>query len=194
MTSVGRPKSFDREEALRRAMELFWERGYEATGLQDLLEHMQIGRQSLYDTFGDKRSLYIEAVQHYSHCITQQIVDSLDAKRSPVENIRTTLLDLAKPASDAAARGCLLTNTLVEMAPHDPEIAKTAQFVLSRIENAFRRCLQRAVDEGELPADTRVRQLARFFTSNVQGLMVMGKASTSRAALKDIALSALSVL
>ena len=75
--TIGRPKEFDREEALQKAMELFWARGYEGTGMRELLQHMGIGRQSLYDTFGDKRSLFIEALKCYNRCVTQAIVDQL---------------------------------------------------------------------------------------------------------------------
>ncbi len=87
-----------------------------------------------------------------------------------------------------------MTNTLVEMAPRDSEIAQTARRMLRRMEMAFRECLQRAVIQGELAPDCNVGQLARFFTSTVQGLMVMGKASASRAALREIATAARSVL
>ncbi len=194
MSAIGRPKQFDRDEALEKAMELFWTRGYEATGLRELLDHMGIGRQSLYDTFGDKHSLFVEAVNHYSQCVTQGIVDGLEAEGSPLENIRKTLMDSAKSASEGRCRGCLLTNTLVESAPHDQEVADAARTVLGRLETSFRRTLQRAVDERELPGNTNVRALARFFTSTLQGMAVMVSSSASRATLNDIANVAMSVL
>ncbi len=192
--TVGRPKEFDRDAALKKAMELFWSQGYEATGLRDLLDHMGIGRQSLYDTFGDKHSLFIAAVKHYDQCVTEGIIDQLLAAGSPLQNVRKTLAAIANSVTDSKCRGCLLTNTLVEVAPHDPEVAAATKSVLSRIEAAFRRALQQAVKEGELPKDANVRALARYFTSTIQGLVVMGKASVSRAAVKDIVNVALSVL
>jgi len=192
--TVGRPKEFDRDEALEKAMELFWTQGYEATGLRDLLDHMGIGRQSLYDTFGDKHGLFIAAVKHYDQCISEGILDQLLAAGSPLQNVRETLTAIAGAVTDGRCRGCFLTNTLVEVAPHDPEVAAAAKSVLSRIESGFRRTLQRAVDEGELPKDANVRALARYFTSTIQGLVVMGKASVSRATVKDIVNVALSVL
>jgi TetR/AcrR family transcriptional repressor of nem operon len=192
--TVGRPKEFDREAALKKAMELFWTRGYEATGLRDLLDHMGIGRQSLYDTFGDKHSLFIAAVKHYDQCTTERIIDQLLAAGSPLQNVRKTLAAIADAVTDGKCRGCLLTNTLVEVAPHDPEVAAATKSVLNRIETGFRHALQQAVKEGELPKDANVRALARYFTSTIQGLVVMGKASVSRAAVKDIVKVALSVL
>jgi len=192
--TVGRPKEFDCDEALGRAMELFWTQGYEATGLRDLLDHMGIGRQSLYDTFGDKHGLFVAAVEHYNQCVTEGLIARLRAEGSPLQNIRKTLGEIADGVSDGNCRGCLLTNTLVEVAPHDSEVAAAAKSVLSRIEAGFRRTLEQAVKESELPKDANVRALARYFTSTLQGLIVMGKASVSRAAAKDIARVALSVL
>jgi len=175
-------------------MELFWSRGYEATGLRDLLDHMGIGRQSLYDTFGDKHRLFLEAVNHYNRRVTQGIDDQLSGTGSPLEKVRNTVTSIAIRVTDGQCRGCLLTNTLVESAPHHREIADAAKSMLSRLENSFRRALERAVGEGELPADANVRALARYLTSTIQGLVVMGKASVSRAAVKDIVNVALSVL
>ena len=194
MKPIGRPREFDREEALEKAMELFWSRGYEATGLRDLLDHMGIGRQSLYDTFGDKHRLFLEAVNHYNRRVTQGIDDQLSGTGSPLEKVRNTVTSIAIRVTDGQCRGCLLTNTLVESAPHHREIADAAKSMLSRLENSFRRALERAVGEGELPADANVRALARYLTSTIQGLVVMGKASVSRAAVKDIVNVALSVL
>ncbi len=192
--TVGRPKEFDRDAALKKAMELFWSQGYEATGMRDLLDHMGIGRQSLYDTFGDKHSLFIAAVKRYDQCTTERIIEQLLAAGSPLQNVRKTLAAIADAVTDGKCRGCLLTNTLVEVAPHNSEVAAATKSVLRRIEDAFRRALQQAVQEGELPKDANVRALARYFTSTVQGLVVMGKASVSRAAVKDIVNVALSVL
>jgi TetR/AcrR family transcriptional repressor of nem operon len=192
--TVGRPKEFDREEALEKAMELFWLRGYEATGLRELLDHMGIGRQSLYDTFGDKHGLFIAAVKNYDQCVTEGIVAQLRASGSPLQNVRKTLAEIADAVTDGKCRGCLLTNTLVEVAPHDSEVAAATKSVLSRIENGFLSTLRQAMKKGELPKDANVRALARYFTSTVQGLVVMGKASVSRAAVRDIVNVALSVL
>ncbi len=193
MTAIGRPTEFDRNEALEKAMDLFWSRGYEATGLRDLLDHMGIGRQSLYDTFGDKHGLFIEAIKHYNHRMTQGLVAQLDGEGSPLERIRRAVSSIGNSVTDGRCRGCLLTNTLVESAPHDQEIATAAKSMLNGMEGAFRRVLKQAVETGELPIDANVRALARYLTSTIQGLVVMGKASVSRAAVKDIVDVALSV-
>ncbi len=174
-------------------MDLFWSRGYEATGLRDLLEHMGIGRQSLYDTFGDKHSLFIEAIKHYGRQTSQCFVAQLSGAGSPLARIRTAVTSIADSVTDGKCRGCLVTNTLVESAPHDQEIADAVNSVLHGMENAFRKVLQQAVETGELPKDANVRAMARYLTSTTQGLVVMGKASVSRAVVKDIVSVALSV-
>ncbi len=191
---IGRPKEFDRQETLEKAMELFWSRGYEATGMRDLLDGMGIGRQSLYDTFGDKRSLFLEAVEQYNRCVTQKLVDSLSAAGSPLGNVRRTLTSMAQMCGQKPCCGCLLTNTLVELAPHDAEVAAVAKRVLARVEGAFRKTLERAVEQGELPKDAPVRALARSLCCTLQGLAVMGRANVSQGAAKDIVGVALSNL
>ncbi|MEK6249386.1 MAG: TetR/AcrR family transcriptional regulator, partial [Planctomycetales bacterium] len=193
MTAIGRPKEFDREEALDRAMELFWAQGYEATGLRELLEHMGIGRQSLYDTFGDKQRLFVEAIRHYNKRMSAGFVARLSGPGSPTDRIRQAITSIGHSVSDGQCRGCLLTNTLVESAPHDSEIAEAAKSMLSSMENVFRQVLQEAIDEGELSEETNIRALARFLVSTIQGLVVMGKASVSRSATKDIVNVSLSV-
>ena len=193
MTTLGRPREFDRDEALDKAMDLFWSQGYAATGLRELLDHMEIGRQSLYDTFGDKRSLFIEAVKHYEQRITQGFVAQLSGKGSPLGRIRKAVTSIANSVTDGQCRGCLLTNTLVESAPHDEEIAEATKSILCCMESGFRRALEQAVEAGELPNDANVRALARYLTSTIQGLVVMGKASISRSVVKDVVDVALSV-
>ena len=175
-------------------MELFWSNGYESTGVKELLGAMNIGRQSLYDTFGDKRGLYLASIEHYSGCVTQQIVDGLTDRGSPLENIRGVLNELANPSEATRRRGCLLTNTLVEAAPHDEQIAQLANQVLGRIESAFYTALKSAIGAGELSRETPARKLARYFSGCVQGLMVLWKTSQSRKPLQDFAEVSLSVL
>ncbi len=183
---VGRPKEFDEQEALERAMEVFWTYGYEATSVQDLLDAMGIHRGSMYDTFGDKHALFTAAINHYGRTITQSVEDTLDGPGSPLGNIRKLLGRMAAPAADGKCRGCLATNTVIELAPHDQEVAEAVKALLGRVEKAFHRTLERAVESGELSPDANTRALARFLSCTLQGLVVMGKAAASRSTIKDI--------
>ena len=194
MATLGRPRQFDRDEALERAMQQFWTHGYEATGLRELLPAMQIGRQSLYDTFGSKQQLYLAAVRHYYARQTKELLATLHGGGPAVERIRRTMKQVADGVTDGCCRGCLLTNTLVEAAPHDAEIARASRQMLATLEGAFRQVVSDAAAAGELPKDVRPRAIARHLICTLQGLAVMGKAAVSRAAVKDILSVALSVL
>ncbi len=183
---VGRPKEFDPQQALGRAMEVFWARGYEATSVRDLLDAMGINRGSLYDTFGDKHALFTAAIDHYGRTQTAKLEETLAGPGSPLANIRKVLSRMGGTGGGSGTcRGCLATNTIVELAPHDPPVAETARCLLRRIEKAFERALDRALAARELPRGTDTRARARFLTSTAQGLVVMSKARASRAQIKD---------
>ena len=191
---AGRPKAFSRDEVLTKAMDLFWSQGYTATGLRDLLDHLGIGRQSLYDTFGSKHALFVEALRLYDQQVTQQTEQMLEAPGSPLQNLRATVRAWSTNATAPPCRGCLINNSITELSLHDPAVADVVRGHLRRLEAVLQRTLERAVAAGELPPDTDVRMLARFFTNTCQGMIVMGKAGMGRAALEDVAGVALSVL
>ena len=175
-------------------MEAFWKKGYEATSVQDLLDHMGINRGSMYDTFGDKNALFVEAVEHYGRTVMQRAYDTLEAPGSPLGNVRRLFAMWADYAVSGECRGCLITNTAVELAPHDPAIAEAVKSALSLLEKTFHKTLDRSVKAGELPTKTNTHALARFLTSSGQGLIVMSKAKVSPATIKDIVKVTLSVI
>jgi len=184
---VGRPKEFDRDIALDKAMQLFWCKGYEATSVQDLLDEMGINRGSFYDTFGDKRSLFLMAIDRYNETFVSKLRSSLEASSSPKQSIVFTIKDLAaRAAADAQRKGCLVTNSVVELAPHDPEAAGRATACLEQMEAAFYEALLRAQLQGELSERHDPRVLARFLISSYQGMRVMSKIHKGQSSLGDI--------
>ena len=183
---VGRPKEFDEQITLERAMEVSWTHGYEATSVQDLVDAMGISRGSMYDTFGDKHALFSAAIAHYERTVTSGIEQMLAAPGSPLAAIRRCLTRLADHPRKGPCRGCMATSAAVEMAQHDPQICNAVQGIMRRIEKAFRDALDRAVKTGELSRRADTRAQARFLTGTIQGLFVMGKASASRATIRDI--------
>ena len=191
---VGRPKQFLEEEALEKAMEVFWAQGYEAASVQDLLEAMGINRGSMYDTFGDKHSLFLQVVEHYRAQVRQRMARILDAPGSPVGNIKKLLNGAVEMGCVPRCRGCLLTNSTVELAPHDDEVAAAVRASLGETERAFHRTLRKAVEAGEINAGADTRALARFLNGTLQGLVVMGKASLGRPVMEDAVRVALSAL
>ncbi len=184
---MSRPKEFDREAALDRAMGAFWTNGYAATSIEDLVARMGIQRGSLYATFGDKRALFLSALERYRRVVTGELFEALEAPGSGLEAIRHFFrlrversLDRSRPA------GCLVTNSAVELSRRDRGAAARVGGSLAGLEAAFRRALERARAQGELAASRDVRGLARFLTSSAQGLSVMAKAFPERAVLEDV--------
>ncbi len=183
---VGRPKEFDVQGALERAMEVFWTHGYEATSVQDLVDAMGISRGSMYDTFGDKHALFSAAIEHYECTVTCGLEKMLAAPGSPLAAIRRCLGMLAGQSRSGPCRGCMATSAAVELSQHDPQVCAAVKRILRRIENAFHGALERAVKAGELDKRADTRSQARFLTGTAQGLSVMAKASASRATMRDI--------
>jgi TetR/AcrR family transcriptional repressor of nem operon len=191
---VGRPKEFDERVALERAMNLFWQRGYAAVGLSDLLDEMRISRQSLYDTFGNKRELFIRTIQHYRSTQLAQALALLEREGSPIGNVKEVVRFFEHLASDARCRGCLVANALVEVGPHDAEIAALLGETLDLLRKSLQRALRRAQERGELPAGKSPLELSRALTNAMLGMAVTGKLRLGRSALRDIYSGTLSML
>jgi len=181
---MGRPFEFDREKTLSKAMELFWEKGYKATSIQDLVDRMGIKRGSIYNSFGDKRSLFIAAVEYYAEEVTSKTIKVLESPGSPVENIRLFFETIVNAPSDSKTRGCLISNTIVELAPHDEKVAETVRYILERIQTAFLNCLNKAVELGELPKDTDTQVLSHFLATSTHGIIVTGKSAVDSKQMK----------
>lgn len=190
---MARTKEFDPDAVLQRALELFWHKGYEATSMADLVEHLGIGRASIYATFGAKTELYLRAYDRF----IENGVDLADLLRAePVLPAVRALIEryATEAAHDTAHRGCFVVNTAVELAPHDRRLADRVEANWDHIEGALAAALDRARDRGELAAGKDPRALARFLLTVMQGMRVIGKGSTDPARLRDTAAQALSVL
>lgn len=193
---MARPKEFSHEEVLDKAMITFWRLGYEATSVQDLVAAMGINRSSLYDTFGDKHDLFLAALDHYIQSVVKVTFSRLEKSGSVKQALTEFILDFfVEPAiTDPDRKGCLVTNSVVELAPHDQECAQRVLSNLRWIEEAFYRVLVRAQEQGEISEEKDLRALSRFFTSGLQGLRVIAKLDPDRTKLRDIAYVMVSVL
>jgi TetR/AcrR family transcriptional regulator, transcriptional repressor for nem operon len=181
---MGRPAEFDRDRALEAAMRLFWGQGYGATSLEDLLSAMAIGRSSFYAAFGDKRSLFVEAVELFA-ARTRGMLDVSGDSEESLASIphffRATLLDAPRRR---VVRGCLMVNTVLEMADVDSELSALAAHELEGIENFFFDCFELAQRAGEYPADRTASELAGHIMVLNQGLRVASRRGTPRSELK----------
>ena len=191
---AGRPRLFDPNTALEEAMKLFWLNGYEATGLQSLLKKMGIGYQSLYNTYGNKHSLYLEALRRYDEWTRGRLKDVLEAPGSPLEHIHQVMKSWVSRAGDPGYIGCFISVSVAELAIHDEEVAEITRRHLSGVESMFRAALKRASDAGELTTDLSSRELARFLVHSVRGLEVLAKAGMGSAVIEDVVKVVLSVV
>ncbi|OGA06273.1 MAG: hypothetical protein A3I00_04395 [Betaproteobacteria bacterium RIFCSPLOWO2_02_FULL_64_12] len=185
---MARPREFDPVAALERAMRVFWAKGYESTSLDDLCHATGLGRSSLYAAFVDKRELYLRALDRYEEEAASRVAAAL-ARPLPIrEAIASFLSRIIDDIADGPGRrGCFIGNCAAELSRQDREAGARVRRSLARVEAVFRDALARAQARGEIAATSDVNALARFLTSGIQGLRLVGKANPDRAALDDIA-------
>ncbi|MFC9487353.1 TetR/AcrR family transcriptional regulator [Streptomyces hydrogenans] len=193
---MARTKEFDPEAALQAALDLFWARGYEATSMADLVEHLGIGRASIYATFGNKHELYLKALDRYLETRDPRLVEELSAPGPALPAVRALVRRFAAEATAEGERlrGCLVTNSAAELGPHDPVVARRVELSWEQIETLLYAALTRARAQGELPADRDPRTLSRMLLVLLQGIRVVGKASTDPARVRDAAEETLRLL
>jgi TetR/AcrR family transcriptional regulator, transcriptional repressor for nem operon len=191
---MARPREFDRDAALRRAMCVFWERGYEATSTDDLLRAMGIGRQSMYDTFGDKHRLYLEALRLYETSRGAELFKRIQEAPSPFAAVSDYILSIADGTPADRARGCFSVNATNGVAPSDPDVAAMVRTSSTLCEAAFERILREAKQRGEVGPSVDERVAARYLLSAICGLRVSAKAGVGPEDLRAIARLALSSL
>jgi TetR/AcrR family transcriptional repressor of nem operon len=181
-----RPATFNAEIVLERAMLLFWTKGYAGTSIQDLVEGTDLLRGSLYHTFGDKRSLYIQTLRLYGHLALQQTFGVWNPTASVLSNVRAVLMQIVEMPEAEKRRGNMVCNCIIEMVPHDPEIAHVVEGILDEFKRMFASLLEPARAAGELDANTNTTALARYLVSSTQGLCVTAKGGAAREELLDI--------
>jgi TetR/AcrR family transcriptional regulator, transcriptional repressor for nem operon len=190
---MARPKEFDPERALAKAMNLFWRLGYENTSTEALMKEMGIARQSLYDTFGDKRALYLKAMAHYRDQTNNQMQKLLNGIPSVREGFARLLYGMAAETREQHERGCLLLSANLQRDPKDPVVRDFLRDNQARVEAIFLQALARAQKEGELSAKNDPAALARFFVVTIQGMRAMARLKSDRKALEQVARVALAV-
>jgi len=192
---MSRHKEFDRDEALQKAMEVFWSQGYEAASINNLVKHMGINRQSLYDTFGDKHTLYLQAIDRYREVEGRKIFELLETPGSVKKTLRQLFQSVVEESlRDQARRGCFIGNAMSELAGRCPETAARACGNMAAVEEALYRTLLRGRKNGEIRNGRDLRAVARYLYSSLQGLQLMGKATQDRKTLEDIVKVTLSAL
>ena len=190
-----REKTFDIDNALDDAMRLFWVNGYEATSIQDLLDEMGINRGSLYDTYGDKRSLFLAALRRYDELYRRERLRSLAESHSPLDAIEALFEGWVRSIlADPDRGGCFITNTALELAAHDTEIGELVAESQKDTEKFLASLLRKAKASGEIGGHVNVSRSAQSLLAALFGLLVLARSRPERPLLRSIARTAMESL
>jgi len=193
--SVGRPREFELDDAIRKAMSVFWDRGYHDASLPDLLEGMELSRGSFYKAFVDKRGVYLRALDVYIEdavCKTGEILHSNPSPKAAIKEAFSRQVE--ESSGKEGLRGCFVVLSAVEMLPADEEVYKRIARLFRRLEDLYAAAVNRAQALGEIDSGLDERTLAKFLVCQIQGMRVLGKAGADRDATRamvDFALKSL---
>lgn len=192
---MARPKKFDENEVLDRALEVFWEKGYHATSYEDLVSRMGINRASIYNTYGDKHQLYTQALQRYRSKSRERFHRWTSANTSIQETIRMILDDAVQESlTDPQRKGCMVVNTTTELGNCDAEVAGIIKENQEKVESVMQELFEKAQNKGEIGSDHNPKALARFYFNTFSGLRVMARANPDVAVFRDVVEVALKVI
>ncbi len=171
-----RTKAFNENEALGKALQLFWKQGYHATSVQDLVDHLSINRASLYDTFGGKKELFERAFDQYIQSNTAQLRSFLQQQSSVRSGLRKLFINtIRESVNDPHRKGCFVVNTTTELVPNDPDIIPTLEKNRHRFESLFLDYLRMGQEKREIPAGKDLPAIARLLFTLYNGLKVVAK-------------------
>jgi TetR/AcrR family transcriptional repressor of nem operon len=180
-------KQFDVNEVLGKAMQTFWNRGYEATSMQDLVDRTGINRGSLYATYRDKHALFLASLRMYAETIHLKRLSDLESRYGPREAIRQSFLAFISQASEKGGnRGCFLTNTALELAAHDPGAGRIVAQAQKQTEAWFARMIRKGKVEGEVAAHVKPAEAAGALLASLIGLSVLARSRPERTLLHSI--------
>ena len=183
--SAGRPREFELDDAVRKAMGVFWDRGYHDASLPDLLEGMELSRGSFYKAFVDKRGVYLRALDVYIDDAIRKVGEILHSNPSPKAAIREAFARQVEESSGKEGlRGCFVVLSAVEMLPADEEVSGRISRLFRRLQDLYAAAIIRSQALGEINSALDERSLARFLVCQIQGMRVLGKAGADRDATR----------
>jgi TetR/AcrR family transcriptional repressor of nem operon len=181
-----RAKAFDPSVALDRAVELFWQRGYEGASMTMLLEAMDISRQSLYDTFGDKHRLFLAALDRYRGNLHVELRRVMERESSGCAGIRAVFDMVGREVLDRPEHlSCMMANAALELGQHDDAVRGRVAGHLAQVEDLFHDALERDRAAGAIAGDRDTRAAARCLVNAIHGLGVLGRAGVSRSIIDE---------
>lgn len=184
---MARPVEFDRDTVLDNATNTFWQNGYFATSIADLVEATRLKPGSLYAAFESKEGLLLATIDFYGQRSLNKVRHYLDEAKMPLEGIRNYLSQLATARKqDEHYCGCFLVNTVLEVAPHNEKVRERVSHYLDQIEDAFLKAFQAARREGALGKDKDPKSLAKYLMVTIWGIRVLQKISSDEKTLKAV--------
>jgi TetR/AcrR family transcriptional repressor of nem operon len=182
---MARPKAFSREKAQMQAMQLFWRKGYAATSIEDLVETLKLSRSSLYDTFGDKRTLFLEVLKLYSERVISRIARTLEESPSPTASIQTIFEGLILGVgTETGAMGCFMVNSVAELVPYDPDVTRIATAYSETLQRMFTEAFEAA--QNTVTTTSTPAQLAAYVFNAMQGMRILIKSGGTREQVQSI--------
>jgi len=182
---MARSKEFEENAVLEKAMKLFWEQGYEKTSMSDLTEHMGIHRRSLYDTFGDKHSLFLKAIDRYADQVGSALAQEIKRAKTATEALEIAF-GYVMAREDEIPPGCLLVNSAVELATRDAEVDTRSAGSFAKAEQMLEEILLWGQRDGEFNAEVEAKDLAEYLHNVWVGLRVLARTSASKEKLHRI--------
>jgi len=192
---MARVKTFDENETLERAIRLFSCKGYNGTSMQDLVDCLGINRSSMYDTYGDKRNLYIRALELYTEHETNALIDMLENAETPLAGIRKIFDNIvAQSVNDNTKQGCFMVNATMEISTNDKDIDDIVEKNMALIAAAIQRVIEKGQQQGQISTRHSARSLSLFIGNNFNGLRIKGKTTAPRSEYEEVIKVVMSVL
>lgn len=185
---MARPREFDEAAVLDAAIDRFWLRGYVATSVRDLADEMRIAGASLYNAFGDKRALYERSLHRYLDQTFRERIRRIEPSHPPRDAIIAFINEIIeRSVTDKRRRGCLLVNSAIESAPHDPQFLTVVATFLSEVEAFFLRCVSKGQKDGTISRAHSAADLSKSLLGMLLGIRVLARVRPERKLLEGLA-------
>lgn len=188
------PRKIEREEALDRALTLFWTHGYRGTSMDMLTSTLGVEKPSVYASFGSKQKLYLEALDQYR----QWVIETVQALLNDAANVRAgidrTIRTMMARGGRPERKGCFATNSALELADGDPDVQALVRQTFVELTALFCKAIQRAQSEGAVRTDRAAELLAQYLVNGIEGARIMERTKTSSRSMEDVAALTLSLL
>jgi TetR/AcrR family transcriptional regulator, transcriptional repressor for nem operon len=192
---MARPRQFDAEKALEKTMRVFWEHGYHATSVRDLMKAAGVQKQSLYCAFGDKRSLFLKCLNLYTKQTLSEVQRMLNETDSALQGIERVLHFVSQPTdSKNCPPGCLMANTALELGLNDPGVAEEIRSMFRGVEKMLAAAVKNAQAQGEISKDLDCNAVGQGLANTISGIRILEKTGASKQQVKTVLETALAAL